>query len=145
MSVIAAAFALDTKSGRTRFPRFNRIDVGSIKRISLANVLRRIDGFREVVTMGRGSINPDVRAYSSSMSKRSASLFFCADAGNDSSYFKIFAELLIVCDGWVQWLSGGQRSLQLRTLFGDRGIAEKQSSPIQIISSFTGLTALLGC
>lgn len=88
MSVIAAAFALDTKSGRTRFPRFKRIDVGSIKRISLANVLRRIDGFREVVTIGRGSINPDVRAYSSSMSKRSASLFFCSDAGNDSSYLK---------------------------------------------------------
>lgn len=74
ISVSAAAFALDIRSGKMRLPLFKRIDVGSSNRISFANVLSRADGDRDVVTSGRGSTKPDVRAYSSSTSMNSSSL-----------------------------------------------------------------------
>lgn len=86
MSVSAAAFALDTRSGKIRLPLFKRMDVGRSKRISFAKVLSRADGDRDVVTRGRGSTKPDVRAYSSSTSMMSPS-FPCPD-GRDSSYLK---------------------------------------------------------
>ena len=92
MSVTAEALAPAARSVRSRFPRFNRIDVGIRSRISLAKVLRRAEGEREVVISGRGSTKPEVRAYSSSRSSISASLELesgCFEEdGRDSSYFK---------------------------------------------------------
>ena len=91
MSESADAFALATRSGMMRFPRFRRIEVGKRRRISFAKVLRRAEGEREVVTMGRGSIRPEVRVYSSSRSSMSWSSYLDpAGAGRDSSYLKSF-------------------------------------------------------
>lgn len=67
-----ADLALATRSVRIVFPRFNRIEVGKSSRTSFAKALRRDEGDREVVTKGRGSMRPDVKAYSSSRSTRSA-------------------------------------------------------------------------
>jgi len=44
MSLSPPDLALSTRFGRTMFPRFNRIDVGSNNRISLANVPNLLDG-----------------------------------------------------------------------------------------------------
>ena len=49
-------------------PRLRRMEVGSRRRISLAKAESRVDGDRDVVTRGRGSVMPDRWAYSSSMS-----------------------------------------------------------------------------
>lgn len=44
MSLSPPDLALSTRFGRTIFPRFNRIDVGSSNLISLANVPNLLDG-----------------------------------------------------------------------------------------------------
>lgn len=67
-SVSAAELALVTSEGRTRVPRFRRIEVGSRSRISLAKAASRVEGEREVVTRGRGSVIPERWLYSSSRS-----------------------------------------------------------------------------
>jgi hypothetical protein len=59
--------AEERRLGRIRFPRFRRMEVGSKRRISLLKVARRVEGLREVVTRGRGSLSPERRLYSSSM------------------------------------------------------------------------------
>jgi len=59
MSVRPDALALETRFGRIVVPRFNRIEVGSRRRISLAKAERRVEGDREVVTRGLGSRIPD--------------------------------------------------------------------------------------
>jgi len=51
-----------------RVPRLRRIDVGRSNLISFAKAESRVEGDREVVTRGRGSVMPDRWAYSSSMS-----------------------------------------------------------------------------
>lgn len=61
-------FAEETRLGRIRVPRLSRIDVGRSKRTSLANAERRVEGEREVVTRGLGSMIPERWAYSSSIS-----------------------------------------------------------------------------
>lgn len=55
-------------------PRFKRMEVGRIRRISLANAESRVDGEREVVTRGRGSAIPDRWLYSSSISSGLAAI-----------------------------------------------------------------------
>ena len=70
-SVRPDALALETRFGSTVVPRLRRIDVGMSKRISLANAERRVDGEREVVISGRGSMMPDMWAYSSSIARTS--------------------------------------------------------------------------
>lgn len=67
MSLSAAAFALDSRFGTMRLPRLRRMEVGRSNLISLENVLSLLEGFREVVTRGRGSASPDSIEYSSSM------------------------------------------------------------------------------
>ena len=67
-SVREEALALETRLGRIRLPLFKRMEVGSRSRISLAKADKRVEGEREVVTKGRGSVIPDRWAYSSSMS-----------------------------------------------------------------------------
>ena len=67
-SVSEEAFALDTKFGRMSVPRLRRMDVGSSSRTSFAKADNRVEGEREVVTRGRGSVMPDRNAYSSSIS-----------------------------------------------------------------------------
>ena len=68
MSVIAEAFALDTRLGKIRVPRLSRMDVGSSSRTSLAKADSLVEGDLEVVTMGLGSVMPERCAYSSSIS-----------------------------------------------------------------------------
>ena len=67
-SVSEEAFALETRFGRMRVPRLRRMDVGSRRRTSLAKADKRVEGDRDVVTRGRGSVTPDRYAYSSSIS-----------------------------------------------------------------------------
>ena len=67
-SVKEEELALETRLGRTRVPLLRRMEVGSRSRISLAKADSRVEGEREVVTRGRGSVMPDRWAYSSSMS-----------------------------------------------------------------------------
>ena len=62
------AFALETRFGRIKVPLFNRIDVGRRSLISFANADNFVDGDREVVTIGLGSVIPDKWEYSSSSS-----------------------------------------------------------------------------
>ncbi|EZF99716.1 hypothetical protein H113_00705 [Trichophyton rubrum MR1459] len=89
MSLSAEALALATRSLSTSVPRFSRIEVGMSSRISFANVLRREEGSRDVVTSGRGSTRPEVTAYSSSISISSVAPFaFESPVGSDSSYLK---------------------------------------------------------
>lgn len=71
-SVKALELALDTNEGRTRLPRFNRIDVGRRRRISLANAASRVEGERDVVIRGRGSAIPERWVYSSSRASASS-------------------------------------------------------------------------
>ena len=71
MSVRPEALALEMRFGRIVVPRLRRMEVGKSKRISLANAERRVDGDREVVTSGRGSMMPDKWAYSSSIANTS--------------------------------------------------------------------------
>jgi hypothetical protein len=82
MSESAEALAEERRFGRMRFPRFRRIDVGRRSLISLLKIARRVEGLRDVVTRGRGSVRPERRLYSSSM-------LCCASAASwssDSSY-----------------------------------------------------------
>jgi hypothetical protein len=67
MSERAEAFAEESRLGRIRLPRFRRIDVGRRSLISLLKIARRVEGLREVVTRGLGSVRPERRLYSSSM------------------------------------------------------------------------------
>ena len=62
------ALAEETRFGRISVPRLSRMAVGKSRRISLAKADRRVDGDREVVTRGLGSMIPERCAYSSSMS-----------------------------------------------------------------------------
>lgn len=71
-SVKALELALDINEGRTRFPRFKRIDVGRRRRISFAKAASRVEGEREVVIKGRGSAIPDRCVYSSSRARASS-------------------------------------------------------------------------
>lgn len=71
-SVRALELALETNEGRTRFPRFRRMDVGRRRRISFANAASRVEGEREVVISGRGSTMPERWAYSSSRARASS-------------------------------------------------------------------------
>lgn len=73
-SVNALAFALATRVGKTCVPRFKRMDVGSRRRISFAKAESRVEGLREVVIKGRGSMIPERCAYSSSRARMSAGL-----------------------------------------------------------------------
>ena len=57
-----------TRFGRMSVPRFRRIAVGRISRTSFANAASLVEGERDVVTSGLGSMIPDKCAYSSSMS-----------------------------------------------------------------------------
>ena len=68
MSVTDEESAEETRFGRIRVPRFSRMEVGNSSRTSLAKAERRVDGEREVVTRGLGSIMPERWAYSSSIS-----------------------------------------------------------------------------
>ena len=61
-------FAEETRLGRMRVPRLSRMEVGRSKRTSLAKAERRVEGERDVVTSGLGSMMPERWAYSSSMS-----------------------------------------------------------------------------
>lgn len=84
MSESPEACAEDTRLGRMRFPRFNRIEVGSNNRISFAKLDNRVEGSLEVVTSTRGSTMPERCAYSSSRSNSS----FAVKSGRASSYLK---------------------------------------------------------
>ena len=66
------AFALETRFGKIVVPLLSRMEVGSNRRISFAKADRRVEGDREVVTKGRGSMTPERCAYSSSIARASA-------------------------------------------------------------------------
>ena len=67
MSERAEALAEESRFGRIRFPRLRRMEVGRSSRISLLKAARRVEGLRDVVTSGLGSVRPERRLYSSSM------------------------------------------------------------------------------
>lgn len=58
-SVSAEELADETRLGRISVPRFRRMEVGSRRRISFAKAESRVEGEREVVTRGRGSVIPE--------------------------------------------------------------------------------------
>ena len=78
-------FADDTNIGRTAFPRFSRIAVGSSRRISLAKDDSRAEGSLDVLTNTRGSTTPLRCAYSSSSSSSSSAVRSALDSSNRKS------------------------------------------------------------